>query len=100
MTGAAMGGCVRRVPMFLALALAAAVSLAQAQDPAPLTRPGPAVVDTTQTARDTAAADAERPSDLKVVRRNYRYRRQVGLALFMMLFVAVALTTTQTFNPE
>jgi hypothetical protein len=34
------------------------------------------------------------------VRRNYEYRKQVGLAVFMMAFVLVALTTTDAFNPD
>lgn len=38
--------------------------------------------------------------ELKVVHRQYKYRRQVGLALLMMAFIAIALTTTDAFNPD
>ena len=53
---------------------------------------------------DTLAtgAKAARPSveDLKVIKREHKYRQQVGLALFMMAFVAIMLTTTDALNPR
>jgi hypothetical protein len=38
--------------------------------------------------------------ELKIVRREHNYRRQVGLALFMMAFVALMMTTADAFNPR
>ncbi|MBD3242314.1 MAG: hypothetical protein GF331_17110 [Chitinivibrionales bacterium] len=38
--------------------------------------------------------------ELKVVRRKYKYRRHVALAIFMMAFVAIAMTTADALNPE
>ena len=56
--------------------------------------------DTTDTARVRRGDRPAEQQELKVVRRDYKYRRQVGLAVFMMVFVAVALTTTDAFNPD
>jgi hypothetical protein len=66
-----------------------------------------------QTARDTSsvfvadsldsaavAAPLLDKEDLKVVKREHSYRRQVGLALFMMAFVAIVMTTADAFNPR
>jgi hypothetical protein len=39
-------------------------------------------------------------AEIKVVRRSYKYKEQLRLALFMMAFVAVALTASQEFNPR
>jgi hypothetical protein len=40
------------------------------------------------------------PKKLKIVRRAYKYREQIGLALAMMGFVVVILTSTQNWNPD
>jgi len=37
---------------------------------------------------------------IKVVRRRFKYRAQVGTALGMMAFIAIILTTVQSWNPE
>lgn len=42
----------------------------------------------------------ERVTGLKPVRRDFNYRRQVGLALFMMGFAALMITTAQSWNPR
>jgi len=49
--------------------------------------------------RDSALGIAEE-SQIKVVRRRYKYREQVKLALFMMGFIALILTATQNWNPD
>ncbi len=58
-----------------------------------------AVPDTADTNR-AVMREVMPQEELKVVRRTYKYRRQVALAVFMMAFVAVALTTTDALNPE
>jgi hypothetical protein len=62
-----------------------------------------AVADTTDTLAQgqTAAAAGTQtgPKKLKIVRRNYEYRRQLGMALAMMAFVALIFTSTQNWNP-
>jgi hypothetical protein len=54
------------------------------------------------TAADSAAAHAGPPplTKLDVVDRDFRYRRQVGMALGMMAFLALIFTTTQNWNPD
>ncbi len=47
-----------------------------------------------------SSAGALASGEIKVVRRQYKYREQVRLALFMMAFVALALTASQTWNPD
>lgn len=37
---------------------------------------------------------------IKSVHRHFEYRRQVGLALFMMAFVTLMMTSAQTWNPR
>jgi hypothetical protein len=37
---------------------------------------------------------------LKLVRRGYNYREQLGLAMGMMAFVAVIILTSQNWNPD
>ncbi len=50
---------------------------------------------------DSLAADTTRQIEkIKVVRRRFRYREQVGTALGMMVFIAIILTTVQSWNPE
>jgi hypothetical protein len=48
-----------------------------------------------ETPVDTAGA-----AELKVVKRSYKYRQQVRLALFMMGFITLALTASQAWNPD
>jgi hypothetical protein len=36
---------------------------------------------------------------LTVVRHNFKYREQIGLALGMMAFIALIMTSTQSWNP-
>ena len=58
--------------------------------------------DTVQPPPDTtsfAQADTG-PKKLKIIRRAYNYREQLGLALGMMAFVLVIFTTAQNWNPE
>lgn len=57
------------------------------------------IADTADTGRAAVRA-ALQDEELKVVRRKYKYRRQVALAVFMMAFVAIAMTTADALNPE
>ncbi|MBD3317641.1 MAG: hypothetical protein GF344_17770 [Chitinivibrionales bacterium] len=56
------------------------------------------------TLADSGSVGIERktppPAKLKVVERNFSYRRQVGMALGMMAFLALIFTTTQGWNPD
>jgi len=59
----------------------------------------------TRPQQDTAAVadyvqSARGPKKPKIIRRNYNYREQLGLALGMMAFVAVIFTTVQNWNPD
>jgi hypothetical protein len=50
---------------------------------------------------DTLATDTTKQIEkIKVVRRRFKYREQVGTALGMMAFIAIILTTVQSWNPE
>ncbi|MBD3393227.1 MAG: hypothetical protein GF418_13980 [Chitinivibrionales bacterium] len=40
------------------------------------------------------------PQKLKLIRRTYNYRQQLGLALAMMGFVAIIFTSVQNWNPD
>lgn len=64
-----------------------------------LTDPG---ADTTVAGADSAGAKGSAPalSKIDVVRRDFTYRRQVGMALGMMAFLALIFTTTQNWNPK
>lgn len=37
---------------------------------------------------------------IKLVKRKYNYRQQIGLAVGMMAFIAIVMTTAQTLNPK
>ncbi len=57
-----------------------------------------------ETFSDTSAApdsvrEAKRDK-LKVVKRDYNYREQITLSLFMMGLVAVMMSTAQAWNPD
>lgn len=91
----------RLIAAALGLLLLCGTGLAQAgpltlpATPAAAARPG---ADSLGGSRATAATV---PADsLKVVKRTHRYRRQVGLALAMMAFVAVMMTAAQSLNPD
>lgn len=43
---------------------------------------------------------AQKTEKIKVVRRNLKYRDQIGTALGMMAFIAIILTTVQNWNPD
>ena len=47
---------------------------------------------------DTAAP--KKIEKIKVVRRKFNYREQVGVALGMMAFIAIILSSVQSWNPE
>jgi len=55
--------------------------------------------DSTDTTGAKAGSAVIEP-EVKVVRRTYNYRSQVALAIFMMCFAALALTSVDAFNPE
>lgn len=62
--------------------------------------------DTTVLSPDTAFADTgklvieEGVQRLKIRRRDYDYRKQLGYALGMMAFIALILTSSQSLNPD
>lgn len=64
------------------------------------------LTDTTAFLSDTAVSDTskllieEGVQRLKVARRDYTYRKQLGYALGMMAFIALILTSTQSWNPD
>jgi hypothetical protein len=48
--------------------------------------------------KDIAATPVVRK--IKLRKREYNYRQQIGLALGMMAFIAIMMTTAQTLNPK
>ena len=48
--------------------------------------------------KDVAATQAIRK--IKLRKREYNYRQQIGLAVGMMAFIAIMMTTAQTLNPK
>ncbi len=48
--------------------------------------------------KDVAATPAVRK--IKLRKREYNYRQQIGLAVGMMAFIAIMMTTAQTLNPK
>jgi hypothetical protein len=49
-------------------------------------------------AKDTASVQSS--TKLVVVKRDFKYREQIGIALAMMAFVVLMMTTSETFNPK
>jgi hypothetical protein len=51
---------------------------------------------------DTSEKESEQSNvrKIKLVKRNYNYRQQIWLAIGMMAFVALMMTTAQTLNPK
>jgi len=49
---------------------------------------------------DDVSPDADSPQKLENIRRGYERRRQVKLALIMMILIIAALGTSQSFNPR
>ncbi len=47
-----------------------------------------------------AESDIKKTEKINIVRRNFKYRYQVGTALGMMAFIAFILTTAQSWNPD
>ena len=43
---------------------------------------------------------SESPQKLDLIRREYEYKRQTRLAIAMMIFIAAALATSQSWNPR
>jgi hypothetical protein len=52
------------------------------------------------TARRDTTRTVQPAAELKVVRRHYRFRQQVALALAMMVFAALMMTAAQSLNPD
>ena len=78
--------------LLLATALSSNAQSPVADDPPPYADPP----DTVQV--DTVTSP---PSDsLSVIKRSYDFRSQIGLALGMMAFIAIVLTSVQTLNPR
>jgi hypothetical protein len=47
-----------------------------------------------------SADSAKAQQKLEVVRRNHAYGRQIRLALWMMVFLVMAMTSAQSWNPN
>lgn len=47
----------------------------------------------------TQLIEKEQPAKRIVVKRVYKYKEQLGLALFMMIFVVIMMTSADEFNP-
>ena len=65
------------------------------------------VIVTDTTARDSLALsqlpakpEEKKIEKIKIVRRDFKYRYQVRTALGMMAFIAIVLTTAQSWNPD
>ena len=57
--------------------------------------------DTLSSTPDSFEADSTKKIEkIEVVRRKFKYREQVGTALGMMAFIALILTTVQSWNPD
>jgi hypothetical protein len=54
----------------------------------------------TSTAPKKDTLSAQSSTKLVVVKRDFKYREQIGIALAMMAFVAFMMTTSETFNPR
>ncbi|HEX3020643.1 MAG TPA: hypothetical protein VHP36_10095 [Chitinispirillaceae bacterium] len=46
------------------------------------------------------AKPTEKKEKTKLVKRNFNSRQQVGLGIGMMIFIAVIMTTAQSWNPK
>ena len=80
--------------------------------PARTARPGKAGVDTVdvlsidddELERAALAVDSmrisESPQKMDLIRREYEYKRQTRLAIVMMAFIALALASSQSWNPK
>jgi hypothetical protein len=68
-------------------------SSATIASPSPAGAPADSLLGTS----DSTAQDATKR--IQVVRRQFKYREQVGYALAMMLFIAIIMTSSQSWNP-
>jgi thiamine monophosphate kinase len=90
----------------IALLLSAGAGLGQIPGSPPLigapTRAGDSLTvwPDSGTARRDTTRTVQPAAELKVVRRHYRFRQQVALALAMMVFAALMMTAAQSLNPE
>ncbi len=92
---------LKRIAAALSITLVC-LGLSHAQYPAATPMPSDTNwmrTDTTDTAATNTQTIAGGP-EARVVRRTYNYRTQVVLAVFMMCFAALALTSVDAFNPE
>lgn len=93
--------------LYIALIIIMALSgIVQAQDTVSQTvnKDSLAVVETPDTLSSTPdsfeADSTKKIEKIEVVRRKFKYREQVGTALGMMAFIALILTTVQSWNPD
>jgi hypothetical protein len=49
---------------------------------------------------DTLTGEEQITQKLRIVKRDYNHRRQVGVALGMMAFIGLILTSVQNWNPD
>jgi hypothetical protein len=84
--------------LFLALfSLPAAGQAPQVSAGASLARPDSASADSLARSAVQAAADQNK---IKIVKRKIDYKQYLLLAVGMMVFIGIVLTTTQRWNPE
>lgn len=58
------------------------------------------VFDTIYTNEKDSIPQAAAPRKLKIVKRHFKYKEQIGLAVGMMAFILVVMTTAQAWNPD
>jgi hypothetical protein len=91
--------CFRKRFVYVALALVFGVAEdIFAQTPRqsnPFDTVAVATVDSVDSASDRTAT-----KKIPIVNRNFNYRRQLGMALGMMAFALLFLTSTQSWNPD
>jgi hypothetical protein len=67
--------------------------------PAPLYQAGPDTVRSDSLRKDSLSTVIYDKSKIKIIKRNINARKYILLAIGMMIFLALILTTVQTYNP-
>jgi hypothetical protein len=93
---------MNRFAIAVAIGISFSFMMAQGQEyeDRPLDLPDSAAVVAPNQPDSLDAASPKKIEKIKVVRRKFKYREQVGVALGMMAFIALILTTVQSWNPE
>ena len=93
---------MKRFAILVAIGISFSFMMAHGQeyDDRPLDLPYSAAVVAPNQQDSLDAAATKKIEKIKVVRRKFKYREQIGVALGMMAFIAIILTTVQSWNPE